>query len=127
MEKFKKYFEFTGTISGVNYLLRNIIASATAFLGGFLIGYGLVESTELIILGLLILVPACWLSLTNIYKRFNALYPRNAEEYTIGLLFLQILSGFGKEQFWGNIVSLVLIVIACVLIFRNSNITNHEG
>jgi len=127
MQNLKKYFEFSGTISGGNYLLRNLIASAGAFLGGFLIGYGIVESVGLIMLGMLVLAPACWLSITNIYKRFNALYPRNAKEYTMGLLFLQILSGFGKGEIWGDLISLVLIVIACVLIFRNSNITNHEG
>lgn len=127
MQDLKKYFDFSGTISGSTYLLRNIIASVAAFLGGVLIGYGLVESTGIIMLGLLVLAPAFWLSITNIYKRFNALYPRNANEYTAGLIFLQILSGFGKDQLWGNLISLVLIVIACILIFRNSNITNHEG
>lgn len=127
MQNLKKYFEFSGTISGGNYLLRNLIASVAAFVGGFLIGYGIVESTGLIMLGMLVLAPACWLSITNIYKRFNALYPRNAKEYTMGLAFLQILSGFGKGEIWGDLISLVLIVIACVLIFRNSNITNHEG
>jgi uncharacterized membrane protein YhaH (DUF805 family) len=127
MQDLKKYFDFSGTISGSTYLLRNIIASAGAFLGGFLIGYGIVDSVGLIMLGMLVLAPACWFSLTNIYKRFNALYPRTAKEYTIGLLFLQILSGFGKGETWGDLISLVLIVIACVLIFKNSNIENHEG
>jgi len=127
MQDLKKYFDFSGTISGSTYLLRNIIASVAAFLGGVLIGYGLVQSTGMIMLGLLVLAPAFWLSITSIYKRFNALYPRNANEYTAGLIFLQILSGFGKDQLWGNLISLVLIVIACVLIFRNSNIENHEG
>jgi hypothetical protein len=127
MQDLKKYFEFSGTISGSNYLLRNLIAGIGAFIGGFLIGYGIVESTGIIMLGMLVLAPACWLSITNIYKRFNALYPRNAKEYTMGLVFLQILSGFGKGETWGDLISLVLIVIACVLIFRNSNITNHEG
>lgn len=127
MQDLKKYFDFSGTISGSTYLLRNIIASVAAFLGGVLIGYGLVQSTGIIMLGLLVLAPAFWLSITNIYKRFNALYPRNANEYTAGLIFLQILSGFGKDQLWGTLISLVLIVIACILIFRNSNIDNHEG
>ena len=127
MENLKKYFDFSGTISGSTYLLRNIIASLSAFIGGFLIGYGMVESVGLIMLGMIILAPACWFSLTNIYKRFNALYPRSAKEYTIGLLFLQILSGFGKDQVWGPLVEIVLIIIACVLIFRNSNIEKHEG
>ena len=127
MQDLKKYFDFSGTISGSTYLLRNIIASVAAFLGGVLIGYGLVQSTGIIMLGLLVLAPAFWLSITNIYKRFNALYPRNANEYTAGLIFLQILSGFGKDQLWGTLISLVLIAIACILIFRNSNITNHEG
>ena len=121
MENLKKYFDFSGTISGSTYLLRNIIASLSAFIGGFLIGYGMVESVGLIMLGMIILAPACWFSLTNIYKRFNA------KEYTIGLLFLQILSGFGKDQVWGTLVEIVLIIIACVLIFRNSNIEKHEG
>jgi hypothetical protein len=127
MQDLKKYFEFSGTISGSNYLLRNLIAGVAAFIGGFLIGYGIVQSTGLIMLGLLILAPACWLSIANIYKRFNALYPRSANEYTIGLIFLQVLNGFVKGQLWGNLISLVLIVISCVLIFRNSNIDNHEG
>lgn len=127
MEKLKKYFDFSGTISGSTYLLRNIIASVGAFLGGFLLGYGIIQSTVLIILGILILIPVCWFSVANIYKRFNALYPRSAKEYTVGLIFLQILSGFGKDQLWGNLISLVLIVIACILIFRNSNIEKHEG
>ena len=127
LEKLKKYFEFTGTISGGNYLLRNIIAGVGAFIGGFLIGYGLVESTGLIMLGLLILTPSCWLSVTNIYKRINALFPENVKEYTIGLIFLQILNAFGKGEVWGSILSLILIVISGVLIFKNSNIINHEG
>lgn len=123
----KKYFEFTGTISGGDYLLRNIIAGVGAFIGGFLVGYGLVESTGLIMLGLLILTPSCLLSVTNIYKRINALYPRSANEYTIGLIFMQILNAFGKGEAWGSILSLILIVISGVLIFKSSNITNHEG
>jgi uncharacterized membrane protein YhaH (DUF805 family) len=127
MKDLKKYFDFSGTISGSTFLLRNLIAGVVAFIGGFLIGYGIVQSTGLIMLGLLVLAPACWLSITNIYKRFNALYPRSANEYTIGLIFLQVLSGFGKGEIWGDLISLVLIVIACVLIFRNSNIENHEG
>lgn len=127
MQDLKKYFDFSGTISGSTYLLRNLIAGVGAFIGGFLIGYGIVQSTGIIMLGLLILAPSCWLSIANIYKRFNALYPRSTNEYTIGLIFLQVLSGFGKDQVWGDLISLFLIVIACVLIFRNSNITNHEG
>jgi uncharacterized membrane protein YhaH (DUF805 family) len=54
MQDLKKYFEFSGTISGSNYLLRNIIAGVGAFIGGFLIGYGIVQSTGLIMLGLLV-------------------------------------------------------------------------
>lgn len=126
-KRIKTYFEYVGTISGGDYLFRNIIASVGAFIGAFFVKYGLEQSTFMVILGLLILLPSCWLSITNIYKRINALFSNNVNVYTIGLLFLQILNTFNKGNFLGFILILLLIIISGILIFRNSNISNHEG
>jgi len=39
-----KYFEFKDTISGMSYLLRNLIATLFAYSGGFLIGWGMAQA-----------------------------------------------------------------------------------
>jgi len=40
MNKFKKYFEFSGTINGTNYFLRNMLAYVLAAFFGFMTGFG---------------------------------------------------------------------------------------
>ena len=68
MENFKKYFEFGGTISGLNYFLRQLLTSVVAFIGGFTLGYGMgSDSIGLITLGMVILSPAVWMSFAT-YK-----------------------------------------------------------
>ena len=64
MEKIKKYFEFSGTISGLNYFLRNLIAIIGSFIGGYSVGYGLAsQEMGLVALGFLIIAPTFWLVL----------------------------------------------------------------
>jgi len=128
MENWKKYFEFSGTISGVNYFLRQLLTSSIAFIGGFTLGYGIgIDSLGLITLGLLLLSPAVWMSFATVYKRCEALFPGQASAYTGGLVALQILAQFGNETTWGGLVSLVLLGFGLYLIFKNSNIEGHNG
>ena len=76
MEKYKKYFEFSGTINGSNYFLRNIIATIVSFFGGYMTGYGIgMSDYGLITLGLVVLVPSFLFSFATIYKRVNVLFP----------------------------------------------------
>ncbi len=128
MNTMTKYFEFSGTINGLNYFLRNLLASIVAMLGGFTLGFGLgSDQMGLVSLGLVILVPALILSFATIYKRMKALYSGNATEYSVGLIMIQIFSQFLPEGPFKGLVSLVLLIFGLVLIFKNSGIETHEG
>jgi uncharacterized membrane protein YhaH (DUF805 family) len=128
MENFKKYFEFGGTISGLNYFLRQLLTSVVAFIGGFTLGYGMgSDSIGLITLGMVILSPAVWMSFATIYKRCEALFPGQASAYTSGIVILQVLSQFMGKTALSGLTSLILLVIGLYLIFKNSNIVEHNG
>ena len=127
MDKIKKYFQFSGTINGSNYILRNILSVFVAYIGGFTIGWGLGKGeTSLISLGILIVVPAIVFGFTTLYKRMLALFDKDATSYTIGIVLLQMLQIFSQDPI-KPIVSLVIFIFSLVLIFKNSNIQKHEG
>jgi uncharacterized membrane protein YhaH (DUF805 family) len=128
MNTMTKYFEFSGTINGLNYFLRNLLASIIAMFGGFVLGFGLgSDQMGLVSLGLVILVPALILSFATIYKRMKALFSENASEYSAGLIMIQILTQFIPEGPFKTLASLVLLIFGLILIFKNSGIENHEG
>lgn len=128
METFKKYFEFSGTISGLNYFLRQLLTSVIAFIGGFTLGYGIgSDSLGLLTLGMVILSPAVWISFATIYKRCEALFPGQAAAYTTSIVVLQILNQFVSETAFGGLITIVLLVMGLYLIFKNSNIVEHNG
>ena len=120
----KKYFEFSGTISGTNFFLRNLLAGVGGFFGGFLIGLGITlqeYSGALFFLGLMVLAPLLWFNVATVYKRANALYPNEATAITIGLFILQFLAQLIP------FVSILSLVAGLILIFKNSNIEQHNG
>ena len=122
MENLKKYFEFSGTISGTNYFLRNLLAVFIAFIGGFSLGWGMgSEITFFTILGLIILVPALWFNICTIYKRSTALFPEYATAITISMVLLQLLDSVSP------IFTLIGIVIGLTLIFKDSDVEEHNG
>ena len=130
MENFKKYFEFNGTISGVNYFLRQLLTSLIAFIGGFTLGYGVgSDNIGLITLGMVILSPAVWMSFATIYKRCEALFPGLAASYTSSIIILQVLNQFVDKtnSILSSLASIVLLVIGLYLIFKNSDIVEHNG
>ena len=130
MENLKKYFEFGGTISGVNYFLRQLLTSVVAFFGGFTLGYGIgADSIGLITLGMMILSPAVWMSFATIYKRCEALFPGLAASYTLGIIILQVLNQFidKTNSIVSALASIILLGIGLYLIFKNSNIEEHNG
>lgn len=122
MENLKKYFEFSGTISGTNYFLRNLLAVFIAFIGGFSLGWGLgSESTFFTILGLIILVPSLWFNICTVYKRSKSLFPEYATVITISMVLLQLLDSVSP------IFTLIGVIIGLTLIFKNSDIEEHNG
>jgi len=128
MEKVKKYFEFSGTINGLNYFLRNLLSTVIAFIGGYSVGYGLgSQNMGFTTIGFLILAPTMWFSIATIYKRLSALFPPgNATILTIIMLTMQILVQFTQDSV-GPIINLGLFVFGLYIIFKNSGIENHEG
>lgn len=127
MEKVKKYFEFSGTINGLNYFLRNLLSTFLAFFGGYMVGYGLGSSQMgLATLGFILLAPTLWFSIATIYKRTLALFPESATALTIGMLVAQVMVQFTQDSV-GPVINLGLIIFGLILIFKNSNIQNHEG
>jgi hypothetical protein len=46
---------------------------------------------------------------------------------TIGLILIQLIGSFIVDETFGSLVKLVSLVIGLILIFKNSNIENHEG
>ena len=129
MIKHKKYFQFSGTINGTNYFLRQLLATIVAFGGGFGIGFGIgQENPPLLILGIILASGGIWISLASMYKRFEALHPKQAGVYTVSLFSLQTVSTmFSEGDTIGLVIKLVLVFIGLYLIFANSNIENHEG
>jgi len=128
MENLKKYFEFNGTISGLNYFLRQLLSSFVAFIGGFTLGYGFgSNSIGLITLGMVVLSPAIWMSFATVYKRCNAVFPGQAIVYTWSIIGLQILAQFMGETALSGLTSIILFGIGLYLIFKNSDIVEHNG
>lgn len=125
----KKYFEFSGTISGTNYFLRNLLSYIIAFVGGVIIGIGVSQGMGPVVLyGFLLVIPALWIQFATIYKRMNSLYPSNAKFYSSSLVAFQILAQIFKEhELIGSLMTLGLIVVGVILIFSDSNIQNHQG
>jgi uncharacterized membrane protein YhaH (DUF805 family) len=125
----KKYFEFSGTISGTNYFLRNLLSYIIAFVGGIIIGIGMSQGMGPVVLyGFLLVIPALWIQFATIYKRMNSLYPSNAKFYSSSLVAFQILAQIFKEhELIGSLMTLGLIVVGVILIFSDSNIQNHQG
>jgi hypothetical protein len=127
MNNIKKYFQFSGTISGLNFFLRNFLSSIVAMVGGFTLGYGIGSGeTSLVMLGLLITTPALVFGVATIYKRMKALFLDNATEYTIGLVTLQIFTQLLPASV-KLVLNMILLIISCILIFKNSDIENHQG
>lgn len=125
----KKYFEFSGTINGLNYFLRNIVLAILGFGVGYGIGYSFaMGDTGLMMVFVALFAPLMWLQLSTIYKRMSALFPKDATMYTGGLITLQLISqAMGEDNPFRLLITLVLLVVAGVLIFKNSGIKNHEG
>lgn len=125
----KKYFEFKGTINGLNYFLRNLVLSVLGFGVGFGIGYSFaMGEIGLVIVFASLFAPVMWLQVATIYKRMLALFPKEAPLYTGGLVTLQLIhTAMSAESPFKPFLLLVLFIFGLILIFKNSNIENHEG
>jgi uncharacterized membrane protein YhaH (DUF805 family) len=128
MQNIKKYFQFSGTINGLNYFLRNILSYLAAFIGGYMVGDGLLnKNTGLTSVGFLIIAPAVAFGFATLYKRMLALFDDDATSYTIGIILIQITSQFMEDGPFKTLAGLFMLIFSCILIFQNSKIENHNG
>tara|TARA_R110000868_G_scaffold73338_1_gene212820 strand:+ start:3029 stop:3418 length:390 start_codon:yes stop_codon:yes gene_type:complete len=129
MEQIKKYFQFSGTISGSTYFLRNALATVLGFFAGYGMGYSFsVGEMGLLTVFLLLFTPILYFQLTTIYKRILSLFPDNPSLYTGVLVSLQIImTAMHQDNPVRSILTLILLVFGGILIFKNSNIEHHEG
>lgn len=128
MEKVKKYFQFSGTINGLNYFLRNMLSYVVAFVGGLILGLGLGKGNMgMTTLGILVVVPAVVFGFATLYKRMFALFQEDATSYTIGLVLIQLISQFMSEGPFKSLAVLMLVIFSLILLFKNSGIENHNG
>lgn len=128
MENIKKYFQFSDTISGLNYLLRNILSYLVSYTGGYMVGTGIMQNdTGLKTIGFIIVVPAIIFGFATLYKRVLALSDVDAISYTIVIILVQILSQFTGAGLFKSIFGLLMIAFSCILIFQNSKIEDHKG
>ena len=128
MEKLQKYFQFSNTITGTTYFLRNALVTFLSYCVGYMVGVSIKDDNlSGVVLGCLLFIPVLWFALSTIYKRMNALFgTENAGVYTVILIVLQFAGTLTEEPI-NNLIKVILLIIAIVLIFKNSNITNHEG
>lgn len=129
MENLKKYFQFSGTINGLNYFLRNLILYFLSYGIGYGIGMSMVNNdVGMIMVFVGLFAPVMWAQLTTIYKRMSALFPKDAALYTAGLITMQfVMSAMDVNNIYRSGLTLLLLIVAGVLIFKNSGIENHEG
>ena len=132
MENLKKWFNFSDTLNGTNFLIRWIVATLVQFPGGYLTGLGLAKGhMGYTMLGLIIATVGIALQFSTLLKRSRALFSTTTKAlmFYIGYVLVSIFQGFaasmGQEILIGT--NLVMVVMFLYSIFRNSGIENHEG
>ena len=126
MNAIKKYFQFSGTISGTTFLLRNILNFILSFCTVVLIAYSVsISSIPFMLFGLVSLVIVIWFSLSTLFKRINALYTFDSALYTAGFFSLECVNAAMEYSIIKMITSFVLLVGWLFLIIKDSDIETH--
>ena len=124
----KKYFRFSGTISGTSYFLRNIFAFfiSLPISNGISVSIGGENWIPVFILSVVYL-PILWFSIATITKRVRAVFPDQEVPITATMILISVWSQLMGPSIFGNILSLSLFILGMVLIFKNSGIKEHLG
>ena len=132
MENLKKWFNFSDTLNGTNFLIRWVVATLVQFPGGYLTGLGLAKGhVGYTMLGLIIATVGIALQFSTLLKRSRALFSQatNAFAFYIGYVLVSIFQGFAQNMDQEILIgtNIVMIVMFLYAIFRNSGVANHEG
>lgn len=133
MEFLKKLFNFSGTISGIEFLWRWVVATIVQLPGGLMVGHGIVSGViGYVMLGIIISCIGIALQFSTLMKRSRALFkaPKNMYFY-IAYLVVSVFQGFSVSiseyaVIFSNIIMLLMFVYA---IAKNSGIpkVDHKG
>lgn len=129
IEQLIKYFDFSDTISGTQFLIRNIITSVSAFLVGGIITLGsYLNSLILILLGVFLTLPVLWFVTSTLFKRIKTFFPKQVITLTAIITLLQFFTPICKTQpILGTIINIILLTTTLLLIFNNSKTKIHKG
>lgn len=133
MEFLKKLFNFSDTISGVDFLIRWVSSIIIQWPGGFLIGYGIASGIMgLTMLGVLIACVGIVLQFSTLRKRARALFTDNNDlHFYIVYLILSIIQGFTNdmELIISIPINILVLIVFSIALFKNSGISpdSHLG
>jgi uncharacterized membrane protein YhaH (DUF805 family) len=117
----EKYFDFTGRISGTTYFLRAFLANILSFIAGYLCGYGWVASSTILVFGAVMLFLCLWYSLATVYKRANAIDPKNVQLWTGAVAIISGILLFDDGGGFFKAINVLGIVIHIYFVFQNAN------
>lgn len=115
-----KYFEFSGRIGGTTYFLRAILANILQYVTGYICGIGWELSVVLFLIGCGMIFLAHWYSFATIYKRANAIDPKNAKLWTGSYIAIGCILIFDNGDGFYKLFTLLSLVIHLIFIFKNA-------
>lgn len=132
MEKLKKWFDFSDTVSGAAFLVRWVVAFAIQSAGGYALGFGFASSVEgVMLLGMLVATVGIVIQFSTLMKRSRALFPEAKRHYPFYFAYLIISISFSFLKSFDMVIAgfagLVMLFMFVYLIFKNSGTAIHEG
>lgn len=116
----KKYLDFSGRIRGSTYFFRALLANILAFVGGYLCGWGWYMSVTTLIFGAVMLFFVLWYNLATVYKRANAIDPKNVRIWTGAIATMSAILLFDDGSPFFTIINLLGIIFHIYFIFQNA-------
>ena len=132
MENLKNYFDFSGTVSGVTFLLRWVLATIIQFGGGYMVGMGLSQNYGLTMIGFIVSSVGLVLQFSTLRKRTRAIFPNDTNMvFFFSYILISILSQAikGNDPAIDGFMGIGIFGMFMVSIFMNSRIpeTEHKG
>ena len=123
-----KYFQPSGTIDGSNFFWRHLISLLLVFPSAFGLGFFMLSGNYVVgLLFALLTSLFIYINFVNYVKRIRALFPEHLLIFMIGLIIMNLSSLFFDNEIFQIILNLVTLGFNMFLIFKNSNIENHDG
>jgi hypothetical protein len=124
----KNIINYYGTINGTNFFLRYLLSILGIFSTAFGMGiYITKENYPLVVVFALLMSAFIYFNFITYVKRFRALFPDYVIPFVMALVFFNMITLIGENELTQGLVNLSIFVLNMVLIFKNSNIKEHDG